>query len=121
MSSGIYSKINSLGTAVTDPNTVQNQSAVGTDGSWSTWSCSGVREAGASTSEIAAFNVGDTVTYAAAFRYSIGANAQSPIAGAYFSSEDLTYTVVDQVSSDLAIAFAVSAATSVSAITALAF
>jgi hypothetical protein len=72
----------------------------------------------ASTSE-AAFNVGSTITYAAAFRYSAGAQASSPIAGAYFSSGDLTYTVVDS-SSDLAVALTLSAAT-LSAVAALAF
>ena len=72
----------------------------------------------ASTSE-AAFNVGSTITYAAAFRYSAGAQASSPIAGAYFSSGDLTYTVVDS-SSYLAVALTLSAAT-LSAVAALAF
>ena len=118
MATGAYTKINTQGTSVSDANTVHSQSALGTDGSWSTWSCSGVRKAGASDSNISAFAVGDTVTYAAAFRYSAGAQAQSPINGAYFSSEDLTYTVVEKT--DLAVALTVGAA-SVSAIAALAF
>lgn len=73
----------------------------------------------ASTSE-AAFNVGSTITYAAAFRYSAGAQASSPLTGAYFSSGDLTYTVVDSSSGDLAVALTLSAAT-LSAVAALAF
>ena len=104
-----------------------SQSRIGSSSGWSTWSCSGVRKAGVSDDDIGAFQVGDSVLYAAGFRYSSGAQASSPVTGGFYSSEDLVYTLVEKVepgssnlSENFALALALSTA-SVSAIAALVF
>jgi hypothetical protein len=122
MNTGVYSKISTanVGTAATDDSTTTGQSTPAADGNWTKWSCSGVRKAGQASASANAFSVGDTITYQAAFRYSQGAQATSPITGAYSSSGDLTYTVVEKTDSSLAVALTVSAA-AVSAVASLAF